>query len=95
VHVTGLVLRGTVARRRPHAGGHRDLNPLGHVVSGPRAFFDGDYGSGTAWWGAGPTVAMGVAGWWFGVLRFRQESSGRTSPHLSPVGVSDRTICRS
>jgi ABC-2 type transport system permease protein len=52
-----------------------DVNPLKHVVSGARAFFDGDYGSGTAWWGAGLTVAMGVAGWWFGVRRFRQESS--------------------
>ena len=52
-----------------------DVNPLKHVVEGTRAFFDGDYGSGTAWWGAGLTVAMGVAGWWFGVRRFRQESS--------------------
>ena len=52
-----------------------DLNPLKHVVSGARAFFDGDYGSSTAWWGAGLTVAMGVLGWWFGVRRFRQESS--------------------
>jgi ABC-2 type transport system permease protein len=52
-----------------------DVNPLKHVVEGTRAFFDGDYGSSTAWWGAGLTVAMGVAGWWFGVRRFRQESS--------------------
>jgi ABC-2 type transport system permease protein len=52
-----------------------DVNPLKHVVEGTRAFFEGDYGSGTAWWGAGLTVAMGVLGWWFGVRRFRQESS--------------------
>jgi ABC-2 type transport system permease protein len=52
-----------------------DVNPLKHVVSGARAFFDGDYGSSTAWWGAGLTVAMGVLGWLFGVRRFRQESS--------------------
>jgi len=52
-----------------------DVNPLKHVVEGARAFFDGDYGSSTAWWGAGLTVAMGVLGWWFGVRRFRQESS--------------------
>jgi ABC-2 type transport system permease protein len=52
-----------------------DVNPLKHVVSGARAFFAGDYGSGTAWWGVALTVAMGVLGWWFGVRRFRQESS--------------------
>jgi ABC-2 type transport system permease protein len=52
-----------------------DVNPLKHVVSGARAFFLGDYGSGTAWWGAGLAVAMVVLGWWFGVRRFRQESS--------------------
>src|SRR3954471_4806123 len=52
-----------------------DVNPLKHVVSGARAFFDGDYGSSTAWWGAGLTVAMGLLGWWFGVRRFRHESS--------------------
>jgi ABC-2 type transport system permease protein len=52
-----------------------DVNPLKHVVSGTRAFFDGDYGSSTAWWGVGLTLGMGVLGWWFGVRRFRQESS--------------------
>ena len=52
-----------------------DVNPLKHVVEGVRAFFSGDYGSGTAWWGLGVTVALGVLGWWFGVRRFRQESS--------------------
>ena len=52
-----------------------DANPLKHVVEGTRAFFTGDYGSGTAWWGAGLTVALGLAGWWFGVRRFQQESS--------------------
>jgi ABC-2 type transport system permease protein len=52
-----------------------DVNPLKHVVEGTRSLFDGDYGSSTAWWGLGLTVAMGVAGWWFGVRRFRQESS--------------------
>lgn len=51
-----------------------DVNPLKHVVEGARALFDGDYGSGTAGWGVAFTVAMGVAGWWFGVRRFRQES---------------------
>jgi ABC-2 type transport system permease protein len=52
-----------------------DVNPLKHVVEGVRALFSGDYGSGTVWWGLGLTVAMGVLGWWFGVRRFRQESS--------------------
>ncbi|MEU2348250.1 ABC transporter permease [Modestobacter sp. NPDC049651] len=52
-----------------------DVNPLKHVVSGVRAFFAGDYGTSTAWWGAGLTLALGVLGWWFGVRRFRQESS--------------------
>jgi ABC-2 type transport system permease protein len=52
-----------------------DVNPLKHVVEGTRAFFGGDYGSSTAWWGAALTVVMGVLGWWFGVRRFRQESS--------------------
>jgi ABC-2 type transport system permease protein len=52
-----------------------DVNPLKHVVSGTRSFFAGSYGSGTAWWGAGLTVAMAVLGWWFGVRRFRRESA--------------------
>ena len=52
-----------------------DVNPLKHVVEGVRALFSGDYGSATVWWGLGLTVAMGVLGWWFGVRRFRQESS--------------------
>jgi ABC-2 type transport system permease protein len=51
-----------------------DVNPLKHVVSGVRAFFAGSYGSATAWWAVGLTVAMAVLGWWFGVRRFRRES---------------------
>jgi ABC-2 type transport system permease protein len=55
--------------------GISDVNPLKHVVEGARSFFDGDYSSGTAWWGIGLTVVMAVLGWWFGVRRFRRESS--------------------
>jgi ABC-2 type transport system permease protein len=44
------------------------------VVSGARSFFLGDYGSSSAWWGVGLTLAMAVLGWWFGVRRFRRES---------------------
>ncbi|MCU1615352.1 MAG: type transporter [Frankiales bacterium] len=55
--------------------GVSDVNPLKHVVEGTRSFFAGDYGSSTAWWGAGLTLAMAVLGWWFGVRRFRRESS--------------------
>jgi ABC-2 type transport system permease protein len=51
-----------------------DVNPLKHVVEGTRAFFDGDYSSGVAWWGAGLTVVLVVLGWVFGVRRFRRES---------------------
>jgi ABC-2 type transport system permease protein len=54
--------------------GISDVNPLKHVVEGTRAFFTGDYGSSTAWWGLGLTVAMAVLGWWFGVRRFKRES---------------------
>ncbi|MGZ4509392.1 MAG: ABC transporter permease [Blastococcus sp.] len=52
-----------------------DINPLKHVVEGARAFFVGGYGTSTAWWGAGLTVALVVLGWAFGVRRFRRESS--------------------
>jgi ABC-2 type transport system permease protein len=52
-----------------------DINPLKHVVEGAREFFLGDYGSTTAWLGAGLTVALAVLGWGFGVRRFRRESS--------------------
>ena len=52
-----------------------DVNPFKHVVEGARSFFTGEYGSSTAWWGLGLTVAMAVLGWWFGVRRFTRESS--------------------
>jgi ABC-2 type transport system permease protein len=52
-----------------------DVNPLKHVVEGTRALFGGEYDTNTVWWGLGLTIAMGVLGWWFGVRRFRQESS--------------------
>jgi ABC-2 type transport system permease protein len=52
-----------------------DVNPLKHVVSGTRALFAGEYGTATAWWGVGLTVALGVVGWLAGVRRFRRESS--------------------
>ncbi len=52
-----------------------DVNPLKHVVSGARALFAGEYGTATAWWGVGLTVALGVVGWLAGVRRFRRESS--------------------
>jgi ABC-2 type transport system permease protein len=55
--------------------GVSNVNPLKHVVEGTRSFFAGDYGSPTAWWGAGLTVVMAVLGWWFGVRRFRRESA--------------------
>jgi ABC-2 type transport system permease protein len=54
--------------------GISNVNPLKHVVSGARSFFLGDYGSSSAWWGVGLTLAMAVLGWWFGVRRFRRES---------------------
>jgi ABC-2 type transport system permease protein len=54
--------------------GISDVNPLKHVVEGARKFFTGEYGSSTAWWGLGLTVAMAVLGWWFGVRRFKRES---------------------
>jgi ABC-2 type transport system permease protein len=52
-----------------------DVNPLKHVVDGAREFFVGGYGTSTAWWGLGLTVALALAGWAFGVRRFRRESS--------------------
>jgi ABC-2 type transport system permease protein len=52
-----------------------DVNPLKHVVEGAREFFLGDYGTATAWLGAGLTLALAVLGWAFGVRRFRRESS--------------------
>jgi ABC-2 type transport system permease protein len=52
-----------------------DVNPLKHVVEGAREFFLGDYGTTTAWLGAGLTLALAVLGWGFGVRRFRRESS--------------------
>jgi ABC-2 type transport system permease protein len=55
--------------------GVSDVNPLKHVVEGARSFFTGEYGTSTAWWGLGLTIAMAVLGWWFGVRRFTRESS--------------------
>ena len=52
-----------------------DVNPFKHIVEGARAFFAGDYGSSTAWWGLVLTAALVVLGWWFGVRRFKRESS--------------------
>jgi ABC-2 type transport system permease protein len=52
-----------------------DVNPFKHIVEGARSFFAGDYGSSTAWWGVGLTAALVVLGWWFGVRRFKRESS--------------------
>ncbi|MGY1601062.1 ABC transporter permease [Geodermatophilus sp. SYSU D00815] len=55
--------------------GISDVVPLKHVVEGARSLFLGDYTSGTVWWGLGLTAAMAALGWWFGVRRFRRESS--------------------
>ena len=55
--------------------GISDVNPFKHIVEGVRSFFRGDYGSSTAWWGLGLTVALVLLGWWFGVRRFKRESS--------------------
>jgi ABC-2 type transport system permease protein len=52
-----------------------DVNPLKHVVDGVRAFFGGDLGGGTAWWGLGLTAALVVLGFWFGTRTFRRESA--------------------
>jgi ABC-2 type transport system permease protein len=52
-----------------------DVNPFKHIVEGVRSFFAGDYGSSTAWWGLALTAALAVLGWWFGVRRFKRESS--------------------
>ena len=71
--LSGILLPMTLAPRWLQTVS--DVNPLKHVVSGARAFFAGGYDTGTAWWGAAVTVALGVLGWWFGVRRFRQESS--------------------
>jgi len=52
-----------------------DVNPFKHIVEGARSFFRGDYGTSTAWWGLVLTIALAVLGWWFGVRRFKRESS--------------------
>jgi ABC-2 type transport system permease protein len=52
-----------------------DVNPFKHIVEGARSFFAGDYATSTAWWGLGLTLALAVLGWWFGVRRFKRESS--------------------
>ena len=55
--------------------GVSDVNPFKHIVEGARSFFAGDYASSTAWWGLALTVVLAVLGWWFGVRRFKRESS--------------------
>jgi ABC-2 type transport system permease protein len=55
--------------------GISDVNPFKHIVEGARSFFAGHYGTSTAWWGLGLTAALAVLGWWFGVRRFKRESS--------------------
>jgi ABC-2 type transport system permease protein len=55
--------------------GISDANPFKHIVEGARSFFAGDYGSSTAWWGLALTALLAVLGWWFGVRRFKRESS--------------------
>jgi ABC-2 type transport system permease protein len=52
-----------------------DVNPFKHIVEGARSFFAGDYATSTAWWGLALTLALAVLGWWFGVRRFKRESS--------------------
>jgi ABC-2 type transport system permease protein len=52
-----------------------DVNPFKHIVEGARSFFAGDYATSTAWWGLALTAALAVLGWWFGVRRFKRESS--------------------
>jgi ABC-2 type transport system permease protein len=52
-----------------------DVNPLKHVVEGAREFFVGGYDTSTAWWGVAMTLLLAVLGWFFGVRRFRRESS--------------------
>ena len=52
-----------------------DLNPLKHVVDGVRAFFLGDIGTSTAWWGLVATVALVVLGLVVGTRTFRRESA--------------------
>lgn len=52
-----------------------DVNPLKHVVDGVRAFFGGDFSTGTAWWGLGLTAALVALGMWFGTRTFRRESA--------------------
>jgi ABC-2 type transport system permease protein len=73
-----LLLSGILLPMRLAPGWLRtlsDLNPLKHVVEGVRSFFIGHYGSTIGWEAAGLTVAMAALGWWFGVRRFRRESS--------------------
>jgi ABC-2 type transport system permease protein len=52
-----------------------DVNPFKHIVEGARAFFAGNYSTSTGWWGLGLTLALVLLGWWFGVRRFKRESS--------------------
>jgi ABC-2 type transport system permease protein len=52
-----------------------DINPLKHVVDGVRAFFLGDIGTPTAWWGLVATVALVVVGLAVGTRTFRRESA--------------------
>jgi ABC-2 type transport system permease protein len=52
-----------------------DINPLKHVVEGVRALFLGDFAGATTIWALGLTVALVLAGGWFGTSTFRRESS--------------------
>jgi ABC-2 type transport system permease protein len=71
--LSGILLPMTLAPRWLQT--ISDINPLKHVVSGAREFFLGGDGTPAAWWGAALTLALAVLGWWFGVRRFRRESS--------------------
>jgi ABC-2 type transport system permease protein len=71
--LSGILLPMTLAPR--WLRGVADVNPLKHVVDGLRAMFRGDLATGTAGWGLFATIALVVAGLWFGVRTFRRESA--------------------
>ena len=52
-----------------------DVNPFKHVVDGVRAFFRGDIGTPTTFWGVFATVCLAAAGLWLGTRTFQRESS--------------------
>jgi ABC-2 type transport system permease protein len=52
-----------------------DINPLKHIVEGVRALFLGDFAGSTTIWALGLTVALVLAGGWYGTSTFRRESS--------------------